>query len=315
MNTYFLDDYTYEGAIKLYKLYLDSNISELPNSVWADEYGKKRAKFIIKYLIEEILQYSRSEIIHKLTIKTFSEYKLSNMLRILCKNRIFNAVELAYPNEYKEEMFTVQRNYWDEQLIKEEIESISKKINKDVWELTLNDIKAAKKYGLLRGIYRLYDGFDDFFKKNYKRKELWKARHPGEKRDYSQDEEKEMIRHLLEDVLQMDIKDTQNYQYVNTSHFYENHMRFICKKYDYDIKKIIKKYYPDLKICTHKSKTYILTSPEGKVYETINIKLWVEDNINLLNSETTNAANIVSRIRKAARRKNNTYRGWKIERV
>ena len=44
MNTCFFEDYTKEGAIKLYKLYLDSNISELPNSVWADEYGKKEQR-------------------------------------------------------------------------------------------------------------------------------------------------------------------------------------------------------------------------------------------------------------------------------
>lgn len=118
------------------------------------------------------------------------------MLRILFKNRIFKAVELVYPNEFKEEMFLGKRNYWDEQLIKEEIENISKKINKDVWELTLNDIKVAKKYGLLRAIYRLYDGFDYFMNKHYERKELWKARHPGEKRNYSQDEEKAMIMSL-----------------------------------------------------------------------------------------------------------------------
>lgn len=49
------------------------------------------------------------------------------MLRILFKNRIFKAVELVYPNEFKEEMFLGKRNYWDEQLIKEEIENISKK--------------------------------------------------------------------------------------------------------------------------------------------------------------------------------------------
>lgn len=237
------------------------------------------------------------------------------MLRILFENSIFKAVELVYPNEFKEEMFLGKRNYWDEQLIKEEIENISKKLNKDVWELTLNDIKVAKKYGLLRAIYRLYDGFDYFMNKHYERKELWKARHPGEKRNYSQDEEKEMIRCLLVDILQIDITDTQNYQYVNTSHFYNNHMRFICKKYDYDVNKIIKKYYPDLKICTHKSKTYMLTSPEGKVYKTINIKLWVEDNINLLNSETSNVTNIVSRMRKAARKENNKYKGWKIEKM
>ena len=64
--------------------------------------------------------------IQNLSIKTFREAKLTNMMRILYNNNLFKAIDNAYPNQYNEEMFDKTINYWDIDLLKEEVELIAK---------------------------------------------------------------------------------------------------------------------------------------------------------------------------------------------
>ena len=64
--------------------------------------------------------------IQNLSIKTFREAKLTNMMRILYNN-LFKAIDNAYPNQYNEEMFDRTINYWDIDLLKEEVGRLQKK--------------------------------------------------------------------------------------------------------------------------------------------------------------------------------------------
>lgn len=121
-----------QDIIDFYNLYRNSNLTELPNSFWTNPKGRYRAKVIVEYLIQEILQYKRRiHIIHKLSISDFKNNKLSNMMALLFNNNVFLAVDNVYPNIYKECMFKGKRNYWDAELLIEEMEIIAKKLNKD----------------------------------------------------------------------------------------------------------------------------------------------------------------------------------------
>ncbi|RHO94458.1 hypothetical protein DW004_14885, partial [Firmicutes bacterium AF36-3BH] len=56
-------------------------VQELPNSYWVEN-GLIKSKYIVRYLIEKILKYkSRKQVIQNLSIKTFREAKLTNMMR------------------------------------------------------------------------------------------------------------------------------------------------------------------------------------------------------------------------------------------
>ena len=109
-----------ETIIFLYKTFGMGAVQELPNSYWVEN-GLIKSKYIVKYLIEKILKYkSRKQVIQNLSIKTFREAKLTNMMRILYNNNLFKAIDNAYPNQYNEEMFDRTINYWDIDLLKEE---------------------------------------------------------------------------------------------------------------------------------------------------------------------------------------------------
>ena len=107
-----------ETVILLYKTFGMGAVQELPNSYWVEN-GLIKSKYIVKYIIEKILKYkSRKQVIQNLSIKTFREAKLTNMMRILYNNNLFKAIDNAYPNQYNEEMFDRTINYWDIDFLK-----------------------------------------------------------------------------------------------------------------------------------------------------------------------------------------------------
>ena len=85
-----------ETIIFLYKTFGMGAVQELPNSYWVEN-GLIKSKYIVKYLIEKILKYkSRKQVIQNLSIKTFREAKLTNMMRILYNNNLFKAIDNDY---------------------------------------------------------------------------------------------------------------------------------------------------------------------------------------------------------------------------
>lgn len=274
-------DLAYKEAdiIKFYLLYKDSNISELPNSFWNDDNGLYRAAVIVKYVIEEILKYNRKiEVIRNLSIYDLKNNKLQNMLKLLFQNDVYLAVNNAYPNMYKKCMFGGLRNYWDTELIIEEIERIALSLNKEAKDIKIEDINNSDFLGGERVFHRLYGGFDNFMDIYYPQEHWWIPRRTGRKRKkWSDEQEKEAITYVLVKKLGIDITDSNTYYHITVRDFYKEHMRFICDKYDYNVQKMVFKHYPKLKICSYQSSKYVIISPEGIEYSTNCLSLWIKE--------------------------------------
>lgn len=268
-----------EDIIKFYLLYRDSNIQELPNSFWNNNHGRYRATVIVKYVIEKILKYNRKiEVIRNLSISDFKNNKLQNMLRLLFQNDIYLAVDNAYPNIYKKCMFGRVRNYWDAELIVEEMERIAADLNKEARDLKIREISNSDFVGGERVFQRLFGGFDNFMDMYYPQEYWWIPRRSGRKRkEWSDEQEKEAVNYVLIKKLGIDITDTNTYHHVTVRDFYEEHMRFICDKYDYNVQKMVSKHYPKLKVCTNQSREYMLISPDGIEYRTDCLTSWIKN--------------------------------------
>lgn len=267
-----------EDVIKFYLLYRESNIHELPNSFWNDDFGRYRASVIVKYVIENILKYNRKiEVIRKLSISDFKNNKLQNMLELLFQNDLYNAVDNAYPSIYKKCMFGRLRNYWDTELIVEEMERIAADLNKEAKELKIKDINNSDFIGGERVFRRLFGSFDEFMDMYYPQEYWWMPRRAGRKRKkWSDEQEKEAIDYVLVKKMGIDITDTHTYHHITVRDFYKEHMRFICDKYNYNVKKMVSKHYPELKVCTYQSR-YVLISPDRTEYKTECLSSWIRE--------------------------------------
>ena len=358
-----------ETVIFLYKTFGMGAVQELPNSYWVEN-GLIKSKYIVKYLIEKILKYkSRKQVIQNLSIKTFREAKLTNMMRILYNNNLFKAIDNAYPNQYNEEMFDRTINYWDIDLLKEEgirdtdafialtdssetnilacltakrlgvaktiaeVENIpfistaeglnigsiinkkliAKEKDKPVNRLRLREI-SPHIYGGERVFFRLCGGFSNFLRLYYPEEHWWIPRGTGTSvGKYTQEQEKEAIYYVLVDYLKIDITDETQYYHVTCRDFYSNHLRCLCDKYDYDVKKMINKYYPKLKICMYETNSYKLISPKGETIITNNLKGWVSENRYLF-PQNIKDNSIISALMSISTPKPlmKSYRGWQV---
>ena len=84
-------------------------IKKFPHLYW----NKNTAKIAVRFLIEKKLKWNRKDICRYLTIRTFSENKLGNLLRSFFNNNLYNAINAAYPGEYKPwELRSVCKGYW-----------------------------------------------------------------------------------------------------------------------------------------------------------------------------------------------------------
>ncbi len=71
---------------------------------------------IIKYLIEKRLKWNREDVCKYLTRKTFHQNSLSGMLSHYFDDSPYEALNTAYPGEYKPwELKGCMRNYWTKQ--------------------------------------------------------------------------------------------------------------------------------------------------------------------------------------------------------
>jgi hypothetical protein len=130
---------------------------------------------------------------------------------------------------------------------------------------------------------------------------------------YTQEQEKEAIYYVLVDYLKIDITDETQYYHVTCRDFYYNHLRCLCDKYDYDVKKMINKYYPKLKICMYETNSYKLISPKGERIITNNLKGWVSENRYLF-PQNIKDNSIISALMSISTPKPlmKSYRGWQV---
>lgn len=86
-----------EYLIKMYHAILDTDVRFL-EGVWEGEEGKKRGLFLLRYLFENIMDWSMEDIREKLSRDFLVEKRLWGFITSVYSNRIFQAVKDVYPD-------------------------------------------------------------------------------------------------------------------------------------------------------------------------------------------------------------------------
>ena len=108
----------------------------IPKNYWNIEMGKDA----IKWMIEEKLMWSNEDIKENYCFKIIKQFKFEKMLKDVFNGNLFEAIDSAYPNKFKEvDFYRVSKDYWTKE---KAIESIKNAIDK-LGELSNEDL--AKK--------------------------------------------------------------------------------------------------------------------------------------------------------------------------
>lgn len=158
-----------EYAVK--KLY-NNKIYELLEDVYADEnlklwemsnvprgYWTKETAICATIWMVNKLRWSRNEIKERMTKAVFKEMGLEGMLKVVYNNSVYEAINDAYPGEYKRYEFSVSKGYWTKETA---IQAISDMITdlgyskEDVCrKLSKEDFK---KYKLEYPVQKIFEG-------------------------------------------------------------------------------------------------------------------------------------------------------------
>lgn len=88
------------NIVDIYKLVLSGELKRFPNYTWCEADAYDNAVACTRYMLEELLNWSKDDIKEKIEVKVFIKYKLSGMLGIIFNNSPFAAISLAYPDVY-----------------------------------------------------------------------------------------------------------------------------------------------------------------------------------------------------------------------
>lgn len=86
-----------KSAIEVYKVVLSGR--RFPKGYWQKPEARKNAVETTKYLSEEVLELSISDIRKKLTYQVFRDNGLGGMLSQIYNNSSYEAVDTAYPEQ------------------------------------------------------------------------------------------------------------------------------------------------------------------------------------------------------------------------
>ncbi|HEY5523771.1 MAG TPA: hypothetical protein VIK26_00375 [Clostridium sp.] len=131
-----------------------------PNDYWQGEKGKENAICATKWLIEEQLKWSDTEIIGKLSQDVFKENNLLGMLKKVFNSTLYEAIDATYPGRFKKWEIGghVNNDYWDKNdgvlavkwLIEEQLKwsdtSIKKSYSKQIF-------KDNNLYGMIQSCF------------------------------------------------------------------------------------------------------------------------------------------------------------------
>lgn len=101
------------SEIEIFYMVLKRKLSKYPTGFWSPPDGIIYAINILKYLIENILEWGYEDIIKNFSAKVFIEYRLNGMLSCVFNSSPFEAINAVYPNKFKVWQFTVPRGYWE----------------------------------------------------------------------------------------------------------------------------------------------------------------------------------------------------------
>ncbi len=142
-------DLTKLSPIEIYKLLLTYQIKKVPDGFWS----KENSILCGKYLIEEVLEWSKEDIKNKALTIVFQKYKLSRPLKELFNNKIYDYINAIYPDQFIVEEIHGKKlkHHWKS---KENIVKATKWLVEEKLHYNDNDIKNKlmfkdfKNYGL-----------------------------------------------------------------------------------------------------------------------------------------------------------------------
>lgn len=106
----------HSDIVVIYRKVLSGELSRFPNNSWTDMSGNKIGSNIgecVRYLLEEVLVWSKEEIKENICSQTFKQNKLGGVM-CLYDNSPFELLNLGYPNRFKPwELNRSQKNTWD----------------------------------------------------------------------------------------------------------------------------------------------------------------------------------------------------------
>lgn len=155
-----------------YLLVLNGYASGFPYHYWEEgEISIERANMCIRYLIENVLNWSVNDVYQKFDYTIFHKHSLKNMLKICFNDKYFDAIDSAYPNTYKPWLFkTAPRNFWTKETFREALRwTIEDKLNlsKDVVPKVVCE-SFMREHSLLTGFQKIhnsstYGAIDDLY--------------------------------------------------------------------------------------------------------------------------------------------------------
>lgn len=97
--------------VKIYRQVLDGTLDKFPRNFWKEEYESCPA--IVRYLIEEVLQWDDNDIKEHYGTNTLKDNKLAGLLKYVYVYKSFDVIEAAYPGRFKPwEMKSTPNSYW-----------------------------------------------------------------------------------------------------------------------------------------------------------------------------------------------------------
>jgi|GEM_PF-4789330 len=195
---------------EVYQLVKDGSLKSFPHGMWDGVSGIQTAKKILKYVFENILEWSIEDIKRKSDRKIFEEYKLNGMLSSVFDGSMYIAIGETYPElkewadflyETNEHADFDHKRYTDDELINILLEKV-KELNRipKVGEMSKPSAitynkrfgswgKALMKAELIEDIYKDID-----FKKITRDEVMWKLK------NLFSDKERVLDKDELEDV-------------------------------------------------------------------------------------------------------------------
>lgn len=121
LNMTIITIYRYEiGMVNIYKYILDNKLPRFPYKTWISVDAEDVSKELIKYLLEERLEYSKSDIMNNVSFSFFVNYKLRTMVDMLYNGSAYDALNTAYPDVFKEwELQSTTNRFWNLETAKE----------------------------------------------------------------------------------------------------------------------------------------------------------------------------------------------------
>ncbi len=118
---YSSDELLLMDPVEVYKLRLSGVISRFPKNFFSEGNHPNMDVCIklIKYLLEEKLEWSDEEICEKLSVQVFKDNRLAGMISHIFNNSPYEALSSAYPDKFKPwQLAVTPMNYWNKETAK-----------------------------------------------------------------------------------------------------------------------------------------------------------------------------------------------------